>query len=142
MLQANPVPLRGQPIELVSMVGDDIGVGAVDADDADVVALLDDEYARAVLVMTYKQAWAASDLADRLDTAPSTIYDRLSRLTAQDLVVEQQEIDLDGHHYKTYRACVDRVVIELSTDGFEITIDRTPTDPADRLTDAFDQLRE
>lgn len=138
----DPVCLRGMTLEVAIMVGEDTDIVTVTADDADVVALLDDEYARAVLFITYDQAWAADDLAERLDAAPSTIYDRLSRLTEHGLVVEQQQIDPDGHHYKTYRARLDCVVVDLTADGFEVTIDRKPTDPADRLTDAFDQLRQ
>lgn len=142
MAAVQPVFLQGMPSEIPTMVGENTGVVTVNADDADVVSLLDDEYARAVLFITYEEAWAADDLAKRLDAAPSTIYDRLSRLTEHDLVVERQQIDLDGHHHKTYRARLDRVIVDLTADGFEVTIDRTPTDPADRLTDAFDQLRQ
>lgn len=123
------------------MVGEDTGVVAVDADDAEVVSLLDDEYARAVLLVTYEQARAADELVERLDAAPSTIYDRLSRLAEHDLVVERQRIDPGGHHHKTYRARLDHVVVDLTPEGFEVTVDRKPTDPADRLTDAFDELR-
>lgn len=113
----------------------------VDATDAEIVSLLDDEYARALLVVTYDDARAADDLAERLDVAPSTVYDRLSRLTEHDLVVERQRIDPDGHHHKAYRARLDRVVVEFAADGVEVTVDREPTDPADRLADAFDALR-
>ncbi|WP_080506585.1 helix-turn-helix domain-containing protein [Halolamina pelagica] len=134
-------------------------VVAIDADDADVVALLDDEYARAALVLTYGEALATDEyaraalvltygealatdeLADRLDAAPSTMYDRLDRLTDHDLVTEQQRLDPDGHHHKVYRARLDRVVTELTAEGFELRIDRRPTDPADRLTAAFEDLR-
>ncbi|MFC6736653.1 helix-turn-helix domain-containing protein [Halolamina salina] len=123
------------------MSGEGSTVVAIDADDADVVALLDDEYARATLVLTYREELAADDIAERLDAAPSTVYDRLSRLTDHDLVTEQQQLDLDGHHYKTYRARLDCVVAELTADGFEVRIDREPSDPADRLTAAFDDLR-
>lgn len=124
------------------MGGDDGGLPAGDLEGSDVVALLNDEYARAVLRETYDRARPVEDLIDRVDAAPSTIYDRLSRLTETDLVVERQAIDPDGHHHKTYRACLDQVLIELTADGFTVHIDRTPTDPADRLTDAFDRLRE
>jgi len=125
--------------------GDDAPVDTldvvVDATDAEIVSLLDDEYARALLVVTYDDARAADDLAERLDAAPSTVYERLSRLTEHDLVVERQRIDPDGHHHKTYRARLDRVVVEFAADGVEVTVDREPTDPADRLADAFDDLR-
>lgn len=137
----HPAFLQGVPAEIVTMVEENTGVVTVNADDADVISLLDDEYARAVLFLTYDQAWAADDLAERLDAAPSTVYDRLSQLTDHDLVVEQQQINLDGYHHKTYRARLDRVVVNLTADGFEVTTTRKPTDPADRLTDAFDQLR-
>lgn len=123
------------------MSGEGSAVVAIDADDADVVALLDDEYARAALVLTYREELSADDLAERIDAAPSTVYDRLSRLTDHDLVAERQQIDPDGHHHKTYRARLDQVVAELTAEGFELRIDREPTDPADRLTAAFEDLR-
>lgn len=123
------------------MAGEDSDISTVDGDDAEVVSLLDDEYARLVLVLTYEEALAADDLVDRLDAAPSTIYDRLSRLADQNLVAEQQQIDLDGHHHKTYQARLDQVNVSLSEDGFEVRIDREPTDPADRLTNTFEDLR-
>lgn len=124
------------------MCGEDSDSSIVDADDAEVVSLLDDEYARMVLALTYEEALAADALVDHLDAAPSTIYDRLSRLTDHDLVTEQQQIDPNGHHRKTYQARLDQVSVSLSGDGFEVRIDRKPTDPADRLTDAFDDLRQ
>jgi len=122
------------------MSGDGSAV-AIDADDADVVALLDDEYARAALVLTYGEALAADEIADRLDAAPSTVYDRLARLADHDLLTERQRIGPEGHHHKVYRARLDRVVTELTAEGFELRIDRRPTDPADRLTAAFEGLR-
>lgn len=124
------------------MDGEDSDISTVDSDDGEVVSLLDDEYARMVLVLTYEEALAADALVDRLDAAPSTIYDRLSRLADHDLVTEQQQIDLNGYHRKTYQARLDQVTVSLSGEGFEIRIDREPTDPADRLTDAFDDLRQ
>lgn len=116
-------------------------VVTIDADDADVVALLGDEYARGALVLTHREELAADEIATRLDAAPSTVYDRLARLTDHDLVTERQQLDPDGHHRKTYRARLDRVVTELTDEGFELRIDREPTDPADRLTAAFEELR-
>lgn len=112
-----------------------------DAAEAEVVSLLDDEYARALLVVAYDEARAADDLAEVLGAAPSTVYDRLSRLREHDLVVERQRIDPDGHHHKTYRTRLDRVVVEFGADGVEVAVDREPTDPADRLSAAFDDLR-
>jgi DNA-binding transcriptional ArsR family regulator len=112
-----------------------------DVADAEIVSLLDDEYARALLVVAYDEARPADELAETLGTARSTVYDRLSRLGEHDLVVEHQEIDPDGHHYKTYRTRLDRVVIEVAADGVEVAVDREPTDPADRLSAAFDTLR-
>lgn len=124
------------------MFGEDSDISTVDGDAAEVVSLLNDEYARMVLVLTYEEALTADALVDRLDAAPSTVYNRLSRLTDHDLVTEQQQINPNGHHRKTYQARLDQVSISLSGDGFEVRIDREPTDPADRLTDAFDDLRQ
>jgi hypothetical protein len=124
------------------MSSEDDGGIADDTADVAVVSLIDDEYARAVLVSTYGQTQAATDLAERLDAAPSTVYDRLERLMERNLLVERQEIDADGHHRKAYRARLDRVVVNLTADGVEVRVERKPTDPADRLTDAFSSLRQ
>lgn len=141
-IPSQPVFLQGTRAETVMMVGEDTGIVTVNSKDAEVVSLLDDEYARAVLLVTYEEASTAEELVERLDAAPSTIYDRLSRLTETELVAEHQQIDLNGHHRKMYRARLDHVVIELTSDGFEVRIDRKPVDPADRLTNAFDDLRQ
>lgn len=117
------------------------GISPVAAEDAEVVSLLDDQYARMVLALTYEEALAADALVERLDVAPSTVYDRLDRLVDHDLITAQQQLDPNGNHYKTYRARLDQVVVDLTADGFEVNIDREPSDPADRLTDAFDDLR-
>lgn len=124
------------------MCGEDPGISPVASEDAEVVSLLDDQYARLVLALTSEEPLAADALTDRLDAAPSTVYDRLDRLVDHDLITEQQQLDPNGNHYKIYRARLDQVVIELTANGFEVIIDREPSDPADRLTDAFDDLRQ
>jgi len=112
-----------------------------DSDDRAVVSLLDDDYARGVIVETYDEARTAEELADALDAAPSTVYERLSELTDRSLLAEQQQLDPDGHHRKAYRARVDRVIVDVSGEGVDVRTEPTDADPADTLTDAFERLR-
>lgn len=106
-----------------------------------VVSLLDDEYARTILVCTHADAMSAEELSEACDAAPSTVYSRLERLHEHDLVTERQAIDPGGHHYKTYRARLDRVTIDLTDEGLIIEVERVSRDPADRFTGLVEGLR-
>ncbi|WP_256300096.1 ArsR/SmtB family transcription factor [Haloarchaeobius salinus] len=106
----------------------------------DVAGLLEDEYARAILVNTSSEPMSATELAERCDASPPTIYRRIDRLREHDLVESEQELDPDGHHYEVFVANLERVTIELGDDGFEVEIERQ-TDPADRFTSLFEELR-
>lgn len=105
-----------------------------------VVSLLDDEYAVRILEETSVEPMSAKALTERCDASPPTIYRRLDRLQANDLVVEHQRLDPDGHHYSVYSASLERVVIELE-EG-EVSVDVfLRDDPADQFTKLFEELR-
>lgn len=106
----------------------------------DVAGLLEDEYAREILVNTCGEPMSANELAAQCDASPPTIYRRIDRLREHDLVTSEQELDPDGHHYEVFSANLQRVTIELDDDGFEVAIEHQ-TDPADRFTDLFEELR-
>ncbi|WP_277553271.1 winged helix-turn-helix domain-containing protein [Halobaculum limi] len=118
-----------------------VGTGETD-ELASVAAVLDDPHARAILVHTARAALSADDLAERIDGSRSTVYRRARRLVELDLVAESREIDPDGNHFTTYRARLDRVTIDLDTDGFAIDVDRRPIedDAVDRLNRLFERL--
>jgi predicted transcriptional regulator len=110
---------------------------------ATVAGLLDSSVAREILVRTARQSQAAGELAATCDSSRMTVYRYLDRLTALGLVTASTEIDPDGHHFESYRATLDRITIDLTEDGFAVTVDRTsPADDAvDRLERLFDQLQ-
>ncbi|NEU55983.1 winged helix-turn-helix domain-containing protein [Halorussus sp. MSC15.2] len=102
--------------------------------------LLDDEYARTILVSTYREPMSADALAEACDASPSTIYRRVERLQEQRLVEAEQRLDPDGHHYEVYSACLQRVTVELTEDGIELDVDREE-DPADRFTRLYEGFK-
>jgi DNA-binding transcriptional ArsR family regulator len=118
--------------------------GEADGDDVGQVAeLLANACAREILVRTAREALSADELAERCDASRTTVYRQLERLEAADLVVGSVQFDLEGHHFERYRASLDRVIVDLDTDGLHVTVDRAePTnDAVDRLEGLFDRLR-
>jgi predicted transcriptional regulator len=107
---------------------------------AAVFDLLDDEYARAILIETYDETLSAEALAEACDASPSTIYRRIERLEDQQLLDVEQRLDPDGHHYKVYGANLQRVTVELTAEGFELDVDRAE-DPADRFTRLYEGFK-
>lgn len=117
------------------------GVAAVSDGVTAVFDLLDDEYARAILVETYDEPMSAEALAEACDASPSTVYRRIERLEDQRLLDAEQRLDPDGHHYKVYGANLQRVTVELTAEGFELDVDRAE-DPADRFTRLYEGFKE
>jgi len=107
--------------------------------DEELLALLDDEYARAILAALTTEPMSVSELCTACDMSDPTAYRRLDRLHAADLVAEQQAVDPDGHHYKRYVATVEDVTVTFSDGTYEVAVTRS-SDPADRLTDLFEGL--
>lgn len=106
-----------------------------------IAALLEDEYAHAILIHTSERAMSAHELSDVCDASVSTIYRRIERLQEHDLLADRLELDRDGHHYKTYTARLERIDIELNDGAFEIEVTYRTEDAADRFTDLFEGLR-
>lgn len=118
--------------------------GEADGDDVGQVAeLLANTCAREILVRTAREALSADELAERCDASRTTVYRQLERLEAADLVVGAVQFDPEGHHFERYRASLDRVTVDLDTDGLRVTVDRTEpaNDAVDRLEGLFDRLR-
>lgn len=62
---------------------------------ADTLELLGDEYARSILIATRETPMTAAALADELDAAPSTVYDRIDDLETAGFV--SKVIELRAH---------------------------------------------
>ncbi|WP_312911825.1 transcriptional regulator [Natronosalvus caseinilyticus] len=103
--------------------------------------LLEDEYAHAILIHTSTKSMSAPELSEVCDASVSTIYRRIERLQAYDLLEEQLQLDKDGHHYNTYTARLERIEIELEDGGFGLTITYREPNAADRFTDLFEGFR-
>jgi predicted transcriptional regulator len=103
--------------------------------------VLDDEYARAILAAASREPVAAQELAIAIDADPSTVYRRLDTLEEFDLVSSHLQPQADGHHYSVYRTRLQRVTVELNNGRYQVTVERALTDPADRLTTLFEEIR-
>ncbi|ELZ78266.1 hypothetical protein C455_11303 [Haloferax larsenii JCM 13917] len=114
-----------------------------DCDDATVLSLLDDEYARTILTATSEKPMSATELAETYDMSPPTVYRRVESLKACDLLSEQTQYAEDGHHFAVYSANVGQFTVTIE-DG-EMTLDvareSEPESPADRFTRLYEDLR-
>ena len=106
----------------------------------EIFGLIEDEYARQILIQTYKSPHTASALSEACNASEATIYRRIEQLRKHDLIEGVQQLDPDGHHYEEFVARLDKITIELTQDGFEIQVDRTDTNAADRFTDLYEEL--
>ncbi|MFB6075046.1 MAG: ArsR/SmtB family transcription factor [Haloarculaceae archaeon] len=122
------------------MAGDSAARTA-EADLATIADLLDDEYARAILAATSREAMSAEELSDACEASPPTVYRRLERLREADLVTARRELDPDGHHYEVFRARLSRVTVDLADGEYRVQVERREQDAADRFTELFEGLR-
>lgn len=111
-----------------------------DPDLETVVALLDDEYAREILTATSSESMTAKELSERCDVSLPTVYRRVERLEAADLVREQTRPRPDGHHDTLYAANLDRFSVELRDGELAFELERRGEDVADRLTRMWEEL--
>lgn len=91
---------------------------AVDPDE--VLSLLSDDHARAILDAVAEQGRPARTIAERLGLSRATVYRRLNRLEAADLVDTTMAYHSEGHHRKHYRARLEE--LRLSFDGGEVAV--------------------
>lgn len=106
----------------------------------ELLSVLDDEYARPILVAASAEPKSAKALAEACDASLPTVYRRLDTLEAHDLITERTELDDDGHHYSTYEATLQSVAIELDEEGLTADVSREPTDAADRFTELWEGI--
>lgn len=117
-------------------------IGVTDeADEGEILTLLEDQYAQVILQQTRNNAMSAKEISEACDISISTVYRRTERLIECGLLAEQRVTRADGNHCSLYEARVDELTIRLTDDGFEITISEKPTgDLADRFTEMWESL--
>lgn len=117
------------------------GMAQEDEDVREIASLLADECAQKILIEIVTESMSAEELSNVCDVSPQTVYRRLEALAEQDLITEDIQPDSEGHHYKVYTATLDRVVVDLTPDGFELTLSRRDR-IADRFTQFIDEVRD
>ncbi|MFB6159681.1 MAG: ArsR/SmtB family transcription factor [Haloferacaceae archaeon] len=90
---------------------------------SNVFELFGDELARQILVLTSERPLAADELAEHLEVSPPTVYRRTNALVEQDLVRERQQVDADGHHYRTFETTLKRVAFEIEDGGYNVDVE-------------------
>lgn len=116
----------------------------MDTDDEEVrsiASLLADECTQTILIETATEPMSAKELSEVCEASPQTVYRRLDDLAEHDLIEAELQPDAEGHHYKVYTATLDRVVVDLTTDGFELSLSRRDR-MADRFTQFVDEVRD
>lgn len=112
----------------------------VDVDETTLFETLDNETAREILVRTADRPQSAQALADATGTSHTTVYRWLERLEEHDLVTQDLRIDMDGNHHNVYATAVERLEVEIATDGLDVRVEWRE-DAADRLTRMWEDIR-
>ena len=103
-------------------------------------AVLDDEYARAILTETNQQPMSAKSLAEACEASLPTIYRRIDLLSDCGLIEEHTAFSDSGRHYGVYEATLDQIVIDLTEGEFSADVTAEPADAADRFTDLWEGI--
>lgn len=85
--------------------------------------LFGDDLVRRILVLASDRAVSADDLDEHLEASRPTIYRRLNALLDRDLLVEHQEIDERGNHYKSFETALERVSFAIEDGGYDIDLE-------------------
>jgi DNA-binding transcriptional ArsR family regulator len=114
-----------------------------DCDRAELLALLEDEHARAILAETSAEPMSATMLSERCGVSESTIYRRVERLQRCGLLEEHMRFQSDGHHHNVYVSRVESFTVRFEDGAVDIEIverDLPEEDVADRFTSMWEGL--
>lgn len=112
-----------------------------EADPSEVFEVLDDEYSRAILEATRRGPKSGKELSEECDMSRATVSRRVNDLVDRGLLLERTHIDPGGHHFSEYEAALERVVVQLGEEGFEVRIHRREDAP-DRLARMWEEIRK
>lgn len=115
-----------------------------DCDESELLSLLEDDYARAILTETSAEPMSANTLSERCDASVTTIYRRIDRLLECGLLDEQLRPQPDGNHFRVYAARLARFSIEFEDGQRQLELERREApleeDVADRFTRMWREL--
>lgn len=103
--------------------------------------LLGEERVRQILAATSRDPLSAKELSEECDVALSTIYRRVEDMVANDLLVEQTQIETDGSHHSVYEANVDHVDVDIEDGTIDIKMD-VREDAAQRFSRIWSDIRD
>jgi predicted transcriptional regulator len=112
-------------------------------DDVAVLELVEDEYARAILLETSRRPMSASELADAVGASPPTIYRRVDDLVDCGLLDEATRFVEDGQNHSVYAARVEAVTVSFADGELTVTVtDREGIDADETAAERFTRLYE
>lgn len=112
-----------------------------DVEPAEVFAVLDDEYSRAILEAARREPMSGKELSEECDMSRATVSRRVNELVDDGFLIERTRVDLGGHHESEYEAVLDTVIVRLLEEGFDVTIELRE-DAVDRLTTIWKEMRK
>ena len=121
----------------IGTTGDDLSTVSDVRDPEALADLLGDDCIRTILIEAKKKPRSAAELSDLTGVSEPTVYRRLERLREYELVTEEIQPVTDGKNYRLYRTQLERIQLDLSEDGFEVSLSR-----ADRMADRFTRFVE
>jgi len=89
---------------------------------AEILELLHDSDARAILEATSDEAKSAMELSDCCGLPSSTAYRKIDRLTELGFLKEQLDVKTTGHHVCTYERQLESVHISLQNGSFDCQV--------------------
>ena len=98
------------------------------ADPEELLSLLGDEYARAVLEAIAQTPRPGREIVEETGFSKATVYRRLDRLEAAGLVASETVFDPDGHHRERFRATFEEATCRFGPDGIETVVHPADSD--------------
>lgn len=91
-------------------------------DAAELLALLGDEYTRAVLEALADAPRSGREIIEETGFSKATVYRRLDQLDDAGLVTSRTELDPDGHHRERFEPTFDGATCRFGPEGIETTL--------------------
>lgn len=91
-------------------------------DAEELLSLLGDEYARAVLEAIAQTPRPGREIVEETGFSKATVYRRLDSLEEAGLVASETVFDPDGHHRERFRATFEGATCRFGPEGIETTL--------------------
>lgn len=90
----------------------------------DLLDLLGSDLNRRILALTSDEARGADAIDERCSASLPTIYRHIDDLQSAGLLDERTQYDLGGNHYKTYRAAISSLTVDVDDGDLSVSVDR------------------